>query len=64
MNDFVVTFFFNRAPTKRVTPDHEQWSFDDLKDGFWITRDLNLCRESQGSIWIPPGMIMSIEKRE
>lgn len=60
---FIVHFFWQGKRMNRATPDHEPWRFDDLKNGFWITRDLNLCRESQGEIWIPPSMIMSIEKR-
>jgi hypothetical protein len=60
---FFVTFEIAGRPRRQPTPDHEHWSLDDLKNGFWITREHILCRESQGQYWIPPSRIVLIEKR-
>ena len=60
--DFTVTFEFNRVPRKVRTPDHEQWTFEDLKDGFWVMQDMRICRMSQGEYWIPPSRIILIER--
>lgn len=60
---FFVTFEIARRPVRKPTPDHENWSMEDLKDGFWVTIDHALCRESQGQYWIPPSRIILIEKR-
>jgi len=47
--DFTVTFELNRVPRKLATPDHEQWTFGDLKDGFLDhTRSQTLSSESRG----------------
>lgn len=64
MGDFIVTFEYMRAMTTAQTPDHEQWTFDDLKGGFWIMGDgdFRLCRESQGRVWIPPSCLRKIER--
>ncbi len=59
--DWIVTFEFNRQPRRSRTPDHEPWTFEDLKDGFWIQEDYRLCRINQGTYWIPPSRIMLIE---
>ena len=60
---FFVTFNVAGRPTKRATPDHERWDLEDLKDGFWITKEHVLCRPSQGHYWIPPSQIVLVEKR-
>lgn len=60
---FFVTFTVARQPMRRPTPDHERWTLEDLKDGFWITQDHFLCRETQGHYWVPPSQITLIEKR-
>ena len=60
---FYVTFNVARRPMRRATPDHEHWTLEDLKDGFWVTSEHVLCRESQGQYWIPPSQIVLIEKR-
>ncbi len=59
--EFTVTFELNRVPRRLNTPDHEQWTLEDLQNGFWITRDHKLCRQSQGTYWIPPSRIILIE---
>jgi len=61
---FYVAFYFNGHSVKLSTPDHERWSLEDIQRGFWITQDQAMCRESQGHFWIPPSMIMLIERRE
>ena len=61
---FYVTFEVARMAVRQATPDHERWSMEDLKDGFWITKDHILCREKQGHYWIPPARIVLIEKRD
>lgn len=60
---FFVTFMIAGRPRKQPTPDHENWSMDDLKDGFWVTNEHNLCRANQGHYWIPPSQLVLIEKR-
>ena len=60
--DWTVTFMFNRQPRRVQTPFSEQWDFNDLKEGFWITPQQELCRERQGSVWIPPSQIVMIER--
>ena len=60
---FYVTFEVARRPMRKATPDHERWDLSDLKDGFWVTQDHAICRESQGHYWIPPSQILLIEKR-
>jgi hypothetical protein len=37
---------------------------DDLKDGFWVTKEHVLCRAAQGHYWIPPSQVVLIEKRD
>jgi hypothetical protein len=58
-----VTFEIARRPVKKPTPDHENWTLEDLRHGFWITSDHALCRESQGQYFIPSSQILLIEKR-
>jgi hypothetical protein len=60
---FFVTFMIAGRPRKQPTPDHEHWSMDDLKDGFWVTNEHILCRANQGQYWIPPSQLVLIEKR-
>ena len=60
---FYVSFRIAGNVRRMATPDHERWSLDDLKDGFWVTRDFTPCREMQGQFWIPPSQIVLIEKR-
>ena len=60
--DWAVTFMFNRMPRRVQTPFAEQWDFNDLTEGFWINAQLELCRERQGGIWIPPSQILMIER--
>ena len=60
---FFVTYVLAGQPRRTATPDHEPWSLEDLKDGFWITSTHALCREAQGSYWIPPSQVVLIEKR-
>ena len=60
--DFEVTFEFNHVPRRVRTPDHEQWTFEDLKDGFWIMQNMRLCRMSQGKYFILPSRILLIER--
>ena len=60
---FFVTFTIAGQPRRQTTPDHEPWSLEDLTGGFWITKEHALCREAQGSYWIPPSQIQLIEKR-
>lgn len=62
--DWVVTFEFNRQPRRVMTPFSEQWTFEDLRDGFWINADYQLCRQSQGHFWIPPSRIWVIEPQK
>jgi hypothetical protein len=62
IGDWTVTFTFNRQPRRVQTPFTEQWDFNDLKEGFWINAQLELCRERQGGIWIPPSQILMIER--
>ncbi len=62
--DWIVTFEFNQRPRRLETPFTEQWAFEDLKGGFWINADHQLCRVSQGHYWIPPSRIMMIEPKE
>lgn len=59
--DWIVTFEFNRLPRRLVTPFEAQWSFEDLKDGFWLSADHQICRKGQGHYWVPPSRIMLIE---
>jgi len=60
---FYVTFEISRQYRRVATPDHERWTLDDIKDGFWITAHYVLCRESQGQYWVPPSKIVIVEKR-
>jgi hypothetical protein len=60
--DFTVTFEFNQVPRKVRTPDHEQWTFEDLKEGFWVMQDMRICRMSQGQYFIPASRIVLIER--
>ncbi len=60
---FFVTFKIAGQPRKASTPDHENWTIDDLRNGFWVTRDHVLCRASQGQYFIPASQILLIEKR-
>ena len=61
---FYVTFMVARnVPRRLPTPDHENWTLDDLKDGFWVTEQHVPCRPAQGAMWIPPSQITLIEKR-
>ena len=60
---FYVTFKVAGRPFRRPTPDHENWTHEDLKNGFWVTKDHVLCTERQGHYWIPPSQITLIEKR-
>lgn len=59
---FTVTFYFKGQSVNVMTPDHEPWSMDDIKKGFWVSEERQLCRESQGRFWVPPSMIMLIER--
>lgn len=59
--DWIVTFEFNQRPRRLETPFTEQWTFEDLKGGFWINADHQLCRQGQGHYWIPPSRIMMIQ---
>jgi len=59
--EFTVTFELNRVPRKVSTPDHEPWTLEDLQNGFWINKDYKLCRQSQGTYWIPPSRLILIE---
>jgi len=61
---FYVTFKLVQQPLRVLTPDHENWTLDDIKDGFWITKNRVPCRESQGHYWIPPASLMMVEKKE
>jgi len=61
---FYVTFEVNLREVRQPTPDHEHWTLDMLKDGFWVTQEHILCRETQGHFWIPPSRIVLIEKRD
>lgn len=61
---FWVTFFFKGTPTTVATPDHEPWNLESIQEGFWLTQDRAMCRASQGHFWIPPSMVMLVEKRE
>jgi hypothetical protein len=61
---FFVTFKLGQQPIRVPTPDHERWTLDDIKDGFWLTKNRVLCRERQGFYWIPPASITLVEKRE
>lgn len=61
--EFIVYFEFMSERFQRNTPDHEQWALDDIKDGFWLTKDMNLCRASQGHYWVPPSRILLVEHR-
>ena len=60
--DWEVTFEFNRQPRRAKTPDHEPWTLEDLKDGFWINEDYLLCRFPQGQYFIPASRVMVIER--
>jgi hypothetical protein len=62
--DWTVIFEFNKLPQRRQTPLSEQWTFEEIKDGFWLNADHQLCRRSQGHYWIPPSRIMWIEPLE
>lgn len=61
---FYVTFKVVGQPRKAATPDHENWTMDMLKDGFWITKEYLPCLERQGHYWIPPSQVLLIEKRD
>jgi len=61
---FIVTFTLAGRNRRQPTPDHENWSFEDLKNGFWVTMEHTLCQERQGHYWIPPSQIVLIEKRD
>lgn len=61
---FFVTFSIARQLTRVKTPDHQHWTLDMIKDGFWITKDHAMCPETQGHYWIPPSQLIMIEKRE
>ncbi len=60
--DWIVTFMLARQPRKVQTPFERQWNFDDLKDGFWITHEHQICPVAQGAFWIPPSQILLIER--
>lgn len=60
---FFVTFMVAGQPRKQPTPDHENWKFEDLEKGFWVTPEYTLCRDKQGHYWIPPSQIVLIEVR-
>lgn len=62
--DWIVTFEFNRTPQRRHTPLESQWAFEEIKDGFWLNADHQICRMSQGHYWVPPSRIMLIEPLE
>ena len=62
IGDWIVTFEFARQPRRVQTPFERQWEFNDIKDGFWITHEHQLCAESQGTYWIPPSRIIMIER--
>ena len=61
---FYVTFQIAGRPRRQATPDHDNWTFEDLEKGFWVTKDHILCRANQGHYWIPPSQILLIEKRD
>ena len=61
---FYVSFLVARQLTRTPTPDHERWTLEMLKDGFWVTKGHVLCQESQGHYWIPPSQIILIERRD
>jgi len=60
---FWVTFTIAGRQRRSATPDHENWNLEDLQNGFWVTVEHVLCRESQGQYWIPPAQIVLVEKR-
>jgi len=61
VGDWIVVFEFNQQPRRLQTPFEKQWNLNELKQGFWIDADHQLCHESQGRFWIPPSRIMWIE---
>jgi len=61
---FFVTFVVARQLRRVPTPDHERWTLEMLKDGFWITQGYVPCQESQGHFWVPPSQLVLIEKRD
>lgn len=62
--DWRVTFEFNQRPRWVQTPLESQWTFEEIKDGFWLNADHKICRRSQGHYWVPPSRIMMIEPLE
>jgi hypothetical protein len=64
LGDWIVTFEFNRLPQRRQTPLESQWAFEEIKDGFWLNADHQICRQGQGHYWVPPSRIMLIEPLE
>jgi len=64
LGDWTITFEFNQRPRRIKTPFTEQWAFEEIKEGFWLNADHQLCRVGQGHYWIPPSRIMLIEPQE
>lgn len=52
-------FNFKNAISVVVT---EELGVDRFKEGFWITEGLKLTKGTDGTYWIPPSQIISIEK--
>ena len=61
IGDFIITFNFNREIKRIQTPAESQYNFNEIKDGFWLDQNRNLCREDRGKYWIPGGQIVTIE---
>ena len=59
--DYRVVFEFERRLVQLQTPFSEQWTFEQLANGFWIDEEPKLVRESQGKYWIPPSRLVRIE---
>lgn len=62
MGDWRITFEFANRQRTISTPLEQRWAFEELRSGFWITRDFVLCPQSQGVYWIPPSRLIMIER--
>ena len=64
LGDFIIIFEYNRTPRRIQNPAEAQWDFEQIRDGFWVDKELQLVHERRGHYWIPPSRIILIEKRE
>lgn len=60
MADYYVIFDCGSRQMRKLIPSH--WNISDVKDGFWVDKDLNICHTHSVKFWVPPSKIQYIEK--